>query len=168
MELLPSRPWAPVPCPPLYPLFCAQLKPFYPYIAPGLTVHSAQNRGRRSSTSPLMRLCWASAAAAVGLLLKNNIMNWDIISKHPAGRHRSTQCTLGHSGAVFTLSPTSARSERMPDDRKCMKSTMWWSKEKGMWKEVTIQHIESWCQNVTSGSASVSPSVWNVSLELCD
>lgn len=62
------------PCPPSVHPLCAQLKPFYPYIAPGLTVHTAQNRDWRSSTSPLVPLCWAFAAAAMGFY-------WRVVSR---------------------------------------------------------------------------------------
>ncbi|CAB1428583.1 unnamed protein product [Pleuronectes platessa] len=54
-------------CPPIVPRLSsslhAQLKPFYPYIAPGASVHTGQNRAR---TSPLVAQGWACAAAAVG------------------------------------------------------------------------------------------------------
>lgn len=84
----------------------------------------------------MLGLCCSSH----GLLLKSSITNWDIVSKHPAWCHRSTQCILGHSGAVFTLFLTNTRSELMPDARKWMESasiSMWWSREKGcgkMWQ----------------------------------
>lgn len=71
----------------------AQLKPFYPYTAPGFAVHVAQNTVRCSSTSPL-HLC---IGPWLWVLLKSNIMNWDTISKHPAWCFRSTQCTLRHN-----------------------------------------------------------------------
>lgn len=52
------------PCPLSVPTAspCAQLKPFYPYIAPGLAVHAAQNRD-------FQQRCLSSLASVPGLCL---------------------------------------------------------------------------------------------------
>lgn len=101
-----------LPCPPApHLLLCAAVQPFLSRRGPGLTAHAAPEHGwtrrRCSSCASVSRVCCSSC----GLLLWGNIMNWDIISKQPAGHHRSTRYTLGHSGASFTLFPTSARND---------------------------------------------------------
>lgn len=107
MDLLLSCPSAPVPPPPVSVHSSTFLSLHEPRAHSAHSPEQRQTRRHCSSCASVLGLCCRSR----GLLLKSDIMNWDIISKQPAGRHRSTQCTLGHSGAGFTLLPTNARSD---------------------------------------------------------
>lgn len=121
------------PCPPRPPSLCTAqtfLSLHRPWARGAHGPEQRPTQQRFSSRASVLGLCCSSR----GLLLKTNIVNWDIISKHAAGCHRSTQCAQGHS-------------ELMPDARKCMESTLWWSKEE-LWQsstqrdEVRTSHLD--------------------------
>lgn len=141
------------------PFFCARLKPFYPYIAPGLTVHTAQNRDRRSSTSPPVPLCWACAVAAQGFY-------WRVISWIEISFQSIQQGTIKtHSGLWGTVLQVSLCSQCMLEVNQCLML-----KKKSVLKEPkgepTMSYVER-CGNrvLMSHLASVPrASVWNVLL----
>lgn len=141
------------------PFFCARLKPFYPYIAPGLTVHTAQNRDRRSSTSPPVPLCWACAVAAQGFY-------WRVISWIEISFQSIQQGTIKtHSGLWGTVLQVSLCSQCMLEVNQCLML-----KKKSVLKEPkgepTVSYVER-CGNrvLMSHLASVPrASVWNVLL----
>lgn len=153
MDLLLPSPRASVP-----PLLCSA-QTFLSLHRP--RAHSALGPEQRptqqhfSSGASVLGLCGGSP----GPLLKSNIMNWDIISKHPAGHHKNTQWTLGHGAAGFTLFTMHARSEPMPNAEK--KSVL--KEPKG---EPKMSYVER-CGNrvLMSHLASVPlAAVWNVLL----
>lgn len=141
------------------PFFCARLKPFYPYIAPGLTVHTAQNRDRHSSTSPPVPLCWACAVAAQGFY-------WRVISWIEISFQSIQQGTIKtHSGLWGTVLQVSLCSQCMLEVNQCLML-----KKKSVLKEPkgepTMSYVER-CGNrvLMSHLASVPrASVWNVLL----
>lgn len=98
-----------------------------------------RTRCRCSSCASVSRVCCSSC----GLLLWGNIMNWDIISQQPAGHHRSTQYTLGHTGASFTLFPTSARN-----DGWCNRTSLCVSGSKVNYKKEEEEEEEEMCFSV--------------------
>lgn len=138
MDLLPSRPRAPVPLlPSFHPSVCLRSSNlFIPTLPLGSQCTRPRTEARCGGTIPLSRLCVGPSLQQPWALLKNNIMKWDIISKHPAGCHRSTLDTLGLGGAVFPRffpPQTNGRIKQRPDGRRAQSGPLTWE-----W---------NWCEN---------------------
>lgn len=157
MDLLLSCPWAPVPHPPTQ--LSPQLIPFYSYTAPGLTVHTAQNRDQHSSTFPFVPLCWAFPAEAVGFYW--GVISWIEITFQSIqqGAIEAHGVLWGHSGAGFTLLLSNTWGKT--DAWKCMEGTIWWSRKKGIESESV--EMES-CNNP---AYSELQSRWNIWIIVC-
>lgn len=136
MDLLPSHPQAPVPLLPSPFFFLsrlpAQLEPFYPYIAPGLAVHTAQNRGRT------LALCRAFSAAALGST--EELISWNEISFQSI-QLGATEAHCSLWGTVvsqfFTRFPNRCKNWR---EAWCKTCTLYWS---------TDMDVE-WCEKPES------------------